>query len=105
MGGTPGLTCPECGRTARSEQRLGRTRRTRAAGRRGRWFAAGLLGSVGGDGDRAVETRGRLAGSAPNGEVRVQAVFTLYHFKAKSRAVVPAPLECMKKPGPPNHLR
>src|SRR5947207_11187405 len=29
MGGVPGLTCPECGREARSERRLHRTRRHR----------------------------------------------------------------------------
>ncbi len=38
MAGTPGLTCPECGRAAKTERRLGKTRR--------RWITAILCGLI-----------------------------------------------------------
>lgn len=42
MSGVPGLTCPECGREARNERRLHRTRR------RWGWGAAAALAMAGG---------------------------------------------------------
>lgn len=50
MAGVPGMRCPECGREAKSERRLGRTRR------RWRWAATGALAVLAGGSAAAFPT-------------------------------------------------